>query len=330
MIHIAILGAGNIAGTMANTLRRMLEKKPGVFELYAVAARDLTRAEDFAKRYGLARAYGSYEEMVADDEVDLVYVATPHSHHYAHIKLCLEHGRHVLCEKAFTVNAQQAREVCDLARIKGLLLAEAMWTRYMPSRWILDDLLDSGVIGTPHMLTANLAYDIAGKERIQKPELAGGALLDLGVYPLNFAAMVFGYDIAKLDSTVQMMDTGVDRQESITLTYGDGRMAVLSVTASGYGDRQGLIFGEKGYITVDNINNPLKICVYSDPRGGGAPRVIDVPEQISGYEYQVEACLKAIQNNDVECPEMTHADTVTMMRIADRLRSQWNLRFPCE
>lgn len=330
MIHIAILGAGRIAGTMADTMRQMLNQKPGAFELYAVAARDLSRAEDFAKSYGFAKAYGSYDEIVADDQVDLVYVATPHSHHYAHVKLCLEHGCNVLCEKAFTVNAKQAQEVCELARKKGLLLAEAMWTRYMPSRQILNDLIASGEIGTPHMLTANLAYNIAAKERIQKPELAGGALLDLGVYPINFASMVFGDDIARVDSVVQMMPTGVDRQESITLTYRDGRMAVLSVTASGFGDRQGVIFGETGYITVDNINNPLKICVYTDPRGGGAPRVIDMPKQLTGYEYEVEACLKAIENHATQCPEMPHADTIKMMSITDQLRAQWNLQYPCE
>ena len=193
MVKMGILGAGKIAGVMAATLREM-----DSVECYAVASRDYDKANAFVKQYGFAKAYGSYEEMVKDSEVELVYVATPHSHHYDHIKLCLEHGKHVLCEKAFTLNAKQAEEVFAMAREKGLLLTEAIWTRYIPMRKRLDDVLASGVIGKPYMLTANLAYVVGDKERIVKAELGGGALLDLGVYTLNFASMVFGDDIEKI------------------------------------------------------------------------------------------------------------------------------------
>ncbi len=326
MINIAFLGAGGIAIKMANTLNGMKENGKR-FSCYAVAARDLERAQTFANEHGFAKAYGSYEEMLSDEKVDLVYIATPHSHHYGHIKMCLEHGRHVLCEKAFTVNATQAEEVLAMAREKGLLLAEAIWTRYMPARQMINDILASGEIGAPCILTANLCYNIEHKERLNSPHLAGGALLDVGIYPLNFAVMAFGHDIVKVDSSVQMLDTGVDRQESITLHFADGRMAILNASIAGIGDRKGVIYGKDGYLEVENINNPEMITVYRDYE---PVKSISCPEQISGYEYEVLSCLNAIENGRTQCPEMPHEDTVRMLKLMDEIRSQWRLAYPCE
>ena len=186
-MKIGILGAGGIAVQMAKTVAGMKD-----VENYAVAARSFERAQAFAEKYGFSKAYGSYEEMLADPQVDLVYIATPHSHHYLHAKMCLEAGKNVLCEKAFTVNADQARKLFALAKEKDLLITEAIWTRYMPSRKMIDDIISSGVIGEVTAVTANLNYAISEVERIRKPELAGGALLDVGVYTINFASMVLG------------------------------------------------------------------------------------------------------------------------------------------
>lgn len=177
-MKVGIIGAGNIAGSMAATLNAMEEAV-----CYAIASRDLKKAEDFAEKYGIEKAYGSYEELVEDREVDIVYIATPHSHHYEHAKLCIEHGKHVLCEKAFTVNAAQAEELFKLAAEKKVLITEAIWTRYMPYRKVVNDLLAEDVIGEVCTLTANLCYPISQVERIIRPELAGGALLDGGIYP---------------------------------------------------------------------------------------------------------------------------------------------------
>ena len=170
-MKMGILGSGGIAHTMANTVKEMKD-----VELYAVGSRTLENAEKFAAEFGISKAYGSYEELAADPEVDLVYVATPHSHHYPHVKLLLEHGKHVLCEKAFTVNANQARELFQMAEEKNLLLTEAIWTRYIPIQKTLNEVVNSGVIGKVHSLTANLCYLISGVERLKKPELEGGAL----------------------------------------------------------------------------------------------------------------------------------------------------------
>ena len=329
MINIAILGAGGIAVKMADTLNGMVAQGNQTLAPYAVAARDAARAAQFAHDHHFQKAYGSYEEMLADPAVQLVYVATPHSHHYDHIRLCLEHGKHVLCEKSFTVNARQAEEVTALAREKGLYLAEAIWTRYMPSRKMIDDLLAQGIIGTPRMLTANLAYPIDHAERIRKPELAGGALLDVGVYTLNFASMVFGDDIATVNSTVQMMETGVDMQDSITLTYKDGKMAVLCAATTCAGDRHGIVYGTSGTLEVDNINNPQRITVTLRDKPD-EPLTYTVPAQITGFEYQVQTAIDAIGRGQVECEAMPHSETIRMMRQMDGLRAQWGLVYPFE
>ncbi len=327
MLNVAILGCGAIARTMAKTLWGMAARDGSVC-LYAVAARDMERAAAFAKEEGFQKAYGSYEEMLQDDGVQLVYVATPHSHHAEHVKLCVEHGRPVLCEKAFTGNARQAKEVLALAEEKKVFVTEAIWTRYLPSRTIINDLIAQGAIGEPLMLTADLSYRIESKERLVKPELAGGALLDLGVYVLNFAAMVFGDDVERMESSVSMFDTGVDRRDNITLHYRDGRTAMLMACADCATDRRCAVYGTAGCLMVDNSNNPQVITLYDDPTSAEPSRIIHVPEQITGYEYQVYSCIRALENGDLECPEMPHAETIRIMEVMDQLRSDWGMVYP--
>ncbi len=328
-MKLAILGAGSIAQSMSATVRGMMAAGRPV-ELYAVAARDLARAQAFAKAEGVTRAYGSYEEMLADPAVDVVYIATPHSHHDAHMRLCIAAGKAILCEKSFTANAAQAREILAQAREKGVYVAEAIWTRYMPSRKIIDDLIAEGAIGEPRMLTANLCYDIEHKERITDPALAGGALLDLGVYTLNFASMVFGDDHARVESSVTMLPTGVDRTENISILYGDGREAYLLSSTACNADRRCVVYGTKGYLTVDNVNNPGFIEVFDKNDRIHPLRHIDVPAQITGYEYEVEACIRDLAAGNLEPVEMPHAQTIAIMEQMDALRAQWNMKYPFE
>lgn len=330
MTNVAILGAGNIARQMAKTLRLMKARGDKV-ELYAVGSRDKARAEAFAQAEGFAKAYGPYEELLRDDGVDLVYIATPHSHHGEQIEQCVTHGKAVLCEKAFTATAAQAERALALAKEKGVLVTEAIWTRYVPMRRMLDELLASGAIGTPRVLTANLGYTIYDKERIRRPELAGGALLDVGVYVLSFAAMVFGTQVERMESSVRLMDTGVDMQESITLHYPDGRMAELMATAACNTSRRCWIYGDQGCAEVDNVNNPRRITLYANANDpASVTRVIDAPPQLTGYEYEVLACLRALETGALECPEMPHAETLRIMRWMDTLRHSWDMRYPFE
>lgn len=322
-MKIGILGAGKIASIMARTISQMENAT-----CYAVAARDQERAEKFAKTYGFEKAYGSYEALVKDEEVELIYIATPHSHHYEHAKLCIEHGKAVLCEKAFTRNAKEAKEILALAKEKGVFITEAIWTRFMPSRKMINDLLASGIIGKPMTLTANLGYVIAHKERIAEPALAGGALLDIGLYPLNFALMVFGNEFDKITSIAILSEKGVDLQNSITLSYKTGEMAVLNSTTLALSDRQGIISGDKGYMIIENINNCECIRVFNTERQ--EIKCVEVPQQITGYEYEVEAAIRAIQAGKFECEEMPHEETIRVMEMMDALRKEWGVSYPGE
>ena len=328
-MKVAILGAGSIARSMCRTIRGMKEAGRPV-ELYAVASRDIDKAIRFAREQGVKRAYGSYEELLQDPAVELVYIATPHSHHAEHMKLCIEHGKPILCEKSFTANAKQAEEVLALAKEKGVYVAEAIWTRYMPARQIINDLIAQDAIGETYLLTSNLCYTIEQVERIYRPELAGGALLDVGVYPLNFASMVFGDDIASLESHVEMLPTGVDRTENITIRYGSGKVAMLMSSAAFDSDRRCVIYGTKGWITVDNVNNPAVIEVFDKRDRQHPAQHIDVPEQITGYEYEVEACMRDIPLGRLEPEEMPHAEVLEIMRQMDALRAQWGMKYPFE
>ena len=322
-MNIGFIGAGRIANTLASTMQRMED-----VNLYAVAARDLGRARAFGEKYGFDRAYGSYEEMLSDPKVELVYIATPHSHHAEHMKLCIARGKNVLCEKSFTLNAGQAREIAALAKEKGVYVAEAIWTRYMPSRQLIDQVLASGIIGKVTALSANLCYPVAYKERCSRPELAGGALLDVGVYCLNFALMHFGDDIVRTDSSVCFTETGVDGQESITLHYRDGRMAFLTAGILSRSDRQGIFYGEKGYAVVENINNPQSISVYTT--ADQLVEKITVPEQITGYEYQIREAMARIRAGQTEAESMPLADSIAVMERMDALRKDWGLVYPME
>ena len=321
-MNVGILGAGVIATSMATAINGLDDSVVA----YAVAARDLDRAEVFAKEWGFKVAYGSYEELVSDPNVDLVYVATPHSHHYEHAKLCIEHGKPVLVEKAFTANAKQAKELIALAEEKKVFITEAIWTRYMPSRKLVDDAIASGIIGDVSLVIANLSYSIEGVERLVNPALAGGSLLDLGVYPINFASMVMGDDIEDISGVCTYCSTGVDCQESITIRYKDGRMACLSASMSAACHRLGQITGTKGYIQCTNINNIEKIEVYDG--GFNLIKEIPIPKQINGYEYELLACQRVLAEGGLECEEMPHSETIKIMEWMDKLRNDWGVKYP--
>ncbi|NCC63231.1 MAG: Gfo/Idh/MocA family oxidoreductase [Spirochaetia bacterium] len=322
-MNVAILGAGNIARKMATTLAQMEHVKA-----YAVASRDLDKAQEFAKKWNISKAYGSYEQMLSDSNVDLVYICTPHSLHYEHMMMALKSGKHVLCEKSFTVNATQAKEVLSYAKEHNLLAAEAIWTRYLPMRLVLDQILERRVIGEPHCLTANLCYPVKGVKRLMDLELAGGALLDLGVYPINFAMMVFGSEIESIASTCVKTDSGVDESNSITLTFKGDKMAVLHSSMLSTSDRRGAIFGSRGFIEFLNINNCEGINVYD--RDYNLVETYKPFKFITGFEHQIEACRKAIEEGNLELKQMPHSEIIKVMEVMDTLRSQWQIKFPME
>lgn len=321
-MRIGILGAGGIARKMAHTVNNMDN-----MTLAAIGSRNIDKAKEFAQEFSIPTAYGSYEELAADSSLDLIYVATPHSRHYEDALLCLDNGRNVLCEKPFTANARQAEELIALAESKGLFIGEAIWTRYLPMRFTLDEIMTSGVIGTPSYLTADLGYQISHVERLIKPELAGGALLDLGVYTINFALMAFGNDVKEIISSCNKNEYGVDTNNSIIMNFADGKTAMLHSNLNALTDLRGMIYGDKGRIEFENINNCEGITVYLND---GTVTRYDTPPQITGFEYQVQAAADAIAAGKTECPQMPHSEILRVQRIITDLRSEWGIHYPFE
>ncbi len=297
-------------------------------QVWAIASRSAEKAKEFAQQYNLPRAYSSYEELVSDPEVDLVYIATPHSHHYQHTRLAIEHGKAVLVEKAFTANAREAEELIAMAKERNVFITEAIWTRYMPLSHKVSELMKSGVIGEPRILTATLCYMMEDKERIVRPDLCGGALLDLGVYVLNFARMYFGTDIVKTVTNCHLGPTGMDMMESISLSFADGRMANLQAGCLTLNDRQGIISGTEGYIRVDNVNCPELIEVWRNYEL--VERIEKPKEMVNGYEYQVLECKRCMEQGLLESPMMPHEETLSIMRQMDTLRKEWGVKYPMD
>ncbi len=322
-MKVGIIGAGHIAGKIARTLA----ETEGVDTL-AVGSRSMEKAEAFAGEFGVPRAYGSYSALLDDPDVDLVYVATPHSHHFDVTVEAIKKGKACIVEKAFMANAVQTKAVLDLARERKVFIAEAIWTRYQPAVGIIRKLMEDGRIGRLRMISATLAYSIEHKERIMRPELCGGALLDLGVYALNFVRMFCDNEIEKIDSQCILSDTGVDLTESVNMTLSGGIMANILSSAGCGGYNTGVLAGSKGNIVVDNVNNPHVIRVYA--LGGVLKEEITVPECITGYEYEFLACRDAIGAGLIEPPQMPHAEILRIMEIMDSLRKDWGVKYPME
>ena len=323
IMRVGIIGTGWIAEKAAITLAGLNE-----CECYAVGSRTLDKAEAFAQKWGISKAYGSYGELMDDQNVDLVYVATPHSHHYDVTRQALMACKPCLVEKAFMANHREAAEIIALAHERKVFIAEAIWTRYQPAVSIIRDLIASGRIGTPRLLTATLGYSMGDKPRIMRPDLCGGALLDLGVYALNFARMFFPADIATMEGQCVKSKTGMDLTNAITLVLKDGMLCNLQSSAACVGDNIGVIAGTEGNLIIDNINNPQTITVNGPDRT--YLETIHVPQQITGYEYQFQACRQALIDGLQEPCEMPHEETLYIMQLLDSLRQNWGVRYPMD
>lgn len=322
-MRIGIIGAGNIASKVAPTLLQMPEA-----ECYAIASRDIRKAEAFRDRFGFEKAYGSYEEMLADEKTEFVYIATPHSHHARHMRLCIRYKKPFLCEKSFTMNAGEAAAVLKEAEEAGVFAADALWTRYMPSRGIIKAAVESGIVGEIKALTANLSAPVSFRERLVDPALCGGALLDVGIYPVNFALMAFGEEPERVETSCVFTERGVDAFNTVTLYYKDGRMASCVSGMLARSDRRGVFYGTKGYIEVDNVNNPGSVKAY----GMNDELLTDypLPPVISGYEYEFRECFAAIRDGLLEPPSLPHERTVAVMKLLDGIRAKWGLKYPME
>lgn len=317
-MNVGIIGAGHIAEKAASTLAAMDD-----MQCLAIGSRSLEKAQAFAARFDIPRAYGSYAQLLADKDIDLVYIAVPHSCHFDVTRDAIAAGKPCLVEKSFMMNAVEAAAILALAHEQGVFVAEAMWPRYMPVREIGRELLASGIIGQPKMVNAVIAYNVSDKERVLRPELGGGALLDLGVYLLNFVRMYFDSPIEKLNTTCILSETGVDATEDITLVLADGTMASLQASAWCQGGNEAVIAGTTGYLVFDDLIHPTRISICR--KRHIVERVVELPPQITGFEYQFRACRDAIAAGALEAPQMPHSEILYVMHLMDRLKAEWGL-----
>lgn len=323
IMRVGIVATGWIAQKAAITLNSLNN-----CETYAIGSRSKEKADAFSRKWGVPKSYSSYTELINDPDVDLIYVATPHSHHFEVTREALEAGKPCLVEKAFMANYRQAKEIVDLARERKVFLAEAIWTRYQPAVQIIRELIAKGRIGKPRLITATLGYAMGDKPRIMQADLCGGALLDLGVYALNFIRMFTDTDIKTIDGHCVKSDTGMDLTNAITVIFNDGILANIQSSACCVGDNIGVIAGTDGNLIIDNINNPQKITVNTHDRE--FVEEIHVPCQITGYEYQFLACRKALINGVSETSEMPLDETLYIMQLMDYLRNKWDIHYPMD
>jgi predicted dehydrogenase len=322
-VRWGILGPGRIARKFALALR---ESEDAI--LAAVGSRSRDRAEAFAREYGAPTGHDSYEALAGDPQVDAVYVATPHPFHLPHTVLCLSAGKHVLCEKPLALNAAQGERMIEAAREADRLLMEAMWTRFLPTMARVRGLLAEGAIGEPRLLTADFGFraPFDPASRLFDPALGGGALLDLGVYPLSLALMLFG-EPARITSAVNLGTTGVDEEAAILLHHEHGEMAVLTASSRLATPGRARIHGTGGWI---RIHPPWQGSTRLTVGSGDAEETLDLPHRGGGFAHQVEAFMDLLREGRRDSPVMPLAGSLAVMRTMDAMRAQWGLRYPGE
>lgn len=320
-IKWAILGPGTIAKDFAKAITEVNGS------IYAVGARTIEKAQKFSSDYNVEKIYGSYSEMLKDSEIDVVYISTPHSNHYEYIMKSLKNNKHVLCEKAITVNGDQLREIVKLARDKNLIVAEAMTIYHMPLYKKLRKFIDDGKLGKIKMIQVNFGslkeYDVTN--RFFSPDLAGGALLDIGTYALSFTRYFLSSQPQEILTTVKKFETGVDEQSGIILKNSDDEMAVVSLTMRAKQPKRGIVCGELGYITVENFPRADKATfTYPD----GRVEVIEDGDTSRALVYEVEDMNKCIMNKNTNFTQLELS--IDVMSIMDQVRNQWGLKYSFE
>lgn len=319
-IKWAILGPGNIASEFAKALCEVNGS------IYAVGSRSLEKANKFASKFNVEKTYGNYDEMLRDDAIDVVYVSTPHCSHYEYIMKSLENNKHVLCEKAITVNRNQLNDIVELAQKKGLVVAEAMTIYHMPLYKKLKEIVQSGKLGKLKMVQVSFGsckeYDV--KNRFFNMELAGGAILDIGTYALSFTRYFLSSQPKEVLTTVKKFETGVDEQSGIILKNPDDEMAVISLTMRAKMPKRGVVAGELGFITVDNFPRADKaVITYVD----GISETIETGDTSKALNYEVEDMTRYIKNKS---SRDTLKLSVDVMDIISEVRTQWGIKYPFE
>jgi predicted dehydrogenase len=323
-VRWGILGTGGIARAFALGLKHA----PGAV-LAAVGSRTLDSAQTFARELGIEQAYGSYQELADAPDVDIIYIGTPHPMHAENALLALGGGKAVLCEKPFTMNRREAGEVVALARAKGLFLMEAMWTRFMPALAEVKRIMASGEIGSITQVHADFGYSatLDPEHRVNKLELGGGALLDLGIYPLSIACALLG-EVESVRAQAIFTDSGVDATTAFTMKHTGGTLSVCSCSMRARSASELIVSGTGGSIRMHRMFHLAeRITVELQD---GSSRTIPTPYLGNGYTHEAIEAGRCLREGLLEHPGMTLDDSLALMSLLDEIRGQIGLRYPSE
>ncbi len=323
-IRWGILGTGNIAHQFARGLRSVPDA-----ELVAVGSRNQPSADQFAAEFNVPTRYGSYDALAVDPQVDAIYISTPHPFHKDNTLICLQAGKAVLCEKPFALNVREGESMIALARERHLFLMEAMWTRFLPVHVKLRELLADHVIGEVRLLNADFGFraDFDPHGRLFDPNLGGGALLDVGVYPVALASMILG-EPSRIVSMADIGSTGVDEQAGLVFGYPQGQMALLATASRTETAQEAILSGTLGRI---KIHSPWwQATRLTLSLKGQADQHFDLPFEGNGYNYEAAEVGRCLRAGQIESPIMPLAETLAILHTMDQCRAQWGLRYPTE
>lgn len=323
-IRWGILGSGVIARELAAALAVIPDAT-----LMAIGSRTQDRADAFGQEFNAPLRFGSYQDLVQCPDIDVVYIATPHTSHLADATLALRAGKAVLCEKPLTVNAREAEALVAVAREEGVFLMEAMWTRFVPAMGKLREWMAAGVIGEPRFLSANIGWNHPYDEqsRLFNPDLAGGALLDIGIYPTSLASMLLGTPSA-ISGVMHPTSTGVDMQCSVSLVHPSGALANFVATLRADPPRDAVIAGSEGWIRIHPpLNEPETL---SRGTSGTIEETIHLPHLGNGYPHEAIEVMECLRNGKLESDIMPLDESLTIMHTLDDIRAQWGLRYAAD
>lgn len=323
-IRWGVIGAGRISRTFVNDLKLL----PGA-EIVAVASKSMERAKTFAQEYNLKYFYDSYEELVQNSDVDVIYIGTTNNYHYENMLLCIANNKPVLCEKPFTVNSREAQEAIRCAKEKNVFVMEAMWSRYSPAYLKVRELIQSGVIGKIKFFSADFGFKAPAnpEHRAFNPELAGGGLLDVGIYPISLAFWIFEKLPSKISTIANIGKTGVDEEAAIIFNYDDGAMALLSSAVTVNTRKEAVITGQSGSIIIhEPFFHSKKVTLITE----SGEKEFDFTYDGLGYQFEAEHVMDCLRKGKKQSDLLTLSESLSIMQTLDKIRSEWNLVYPFE
>ncbi|MGE0587704.1 MAG: Gfo/Idh/MocA family protein [Cyclobacteriaceae bacterium] len=319
-----IIGLGKIAHKLASDLQQSSDAV-----LYGVASRDTQKAMEFSEKYNSPKCYGSYEELAHDPEVDVIYIATPHVFHFENAMLCLKNGKHVLCEKPMGMNTKQVTALIAEAQARSLFLMEGIWTRFIPATEKLIELLNKKIIGDILFVRADFGFTspFNPEGRLYNKQLGGGALLDIGIYPIYFSLLTLGVP-SRIQASARMTQTGVDSYCAMLFDYDSNARAMLDCTIEADTPTEAYIYGSNGHIKIHNrFHHPEKLSVY---RNKELVEEINMKYDGFGYLHEIEAVNRCVRDKRTESPRLTHQMSLDLVSVMDKVRDEIGLVYECD